>query len=114
MSYVTIKFDGCELTAEKVSLSSQKGQELKNKWAFSRWRPSLFDAYSNPSKEKRYAWEAVRTQCDIVKGEALCVTGNNTFRFSAAYVAHDAEGRDWLIYHTPYHVYAIDLTEEKR
>lgn len=113
MKVKTIKFKrNFKLDLIEVGLSSEKGQHMYMAW---KWESmgerstNLYDAYKNPSPDKRSAWCAIFEECQKAQGEGLCVTGWSSYSFSAAYMAFDAKGMPWLIYHTPKNTHGIRL-----
>lgn len=113
MKTKTIRFKkNVKLPLIEVGLASDKGQHMYRAW---KWESmgsrstNLYDAYKNPSPDKRSAWCAIFEECQMTQGEALAVTGWSTYSFSAAYKTFDAKGDPWLIYHTPSYRYGIRL-----
>jgi hypothetical protein len=113
MKVKTIKFKrNVKLDLIEVGLKSDKGQHMYRAW---KWESmgdrstNLYDAYKNPSPSKRSAWCAIFEECQKAQGTDLALTGSNLYKFSAAYMAFDAKGMPWLIYHTPTYRYGIRL-----
>lgn len=112
MTCIAIPFDGNrEMLCERVNPKSKKGIGMLHRWRYSDKGSELTDVYAALSRQKLQAWDRIKKEQATIGGEALRITGANTYQFSCAYSVTDKLGQRWLIYHTSYSRYAIPLGE---
>ena len=62
---------------------------------------TIYDAYKNPSVDKRSAWEYCVAFCEKHRGYGLKVSGHNTSVFSAGFKFVDDNGNEIYCHITP-------------